>query len=149
MSDNEKFEGFKQGLIDDNEQRYGAEIRAKYGDDVIDRSNARLKGKTKEQYAQLEQLSRELNDTLKAAYEQGDPASPLAQKACELHKEWICFFWDEGTYSKEAHLGMAQMYVDDERFTAYYDKIAPGLAVFLLEAIQIFCQCTLNISTAS
>lgn len=36
MSDNEKFEGFKQKLIDDNERQYGAEIREKYGEAAID-----------------------------------------------------------------------------------------------------------------
>ena len=140
MSDREKFDGFKQKIVDDNERKYGAEIRAKYGDEVVDRANARLSGQTREQYEESQRLTKELNDMLKAAFEQGDPAGPLAQKACELHKEWLCFFWDEGVYSKDSHLGMAQMYVDDERFRAHYDGIAPGLAVFLRDAITIFCR---------
>ncbi|MFY9174290.1 MAG: MerR family transcriptional regulator [Peptococcia bacterium] len=138
MSDQEKFEGFKRKLVEDNEGRYGAEIRAKYGDDVIDRSNAKIKGLTKEQYAELEKLSAEVNETLKAAFAEGDPAGELAQKACELHKKWLCYFWDH--YSKEAHIGLAQMYVDDPRFTAYYDKIAVGCAEFLRDAILIYCR---------
>jgi len=36
---------------------------------------------TKEQYAKVERLSSELNKVLKAAFEQGDPAGELAQKA--------------------------------------------------------------------
>ncbi len=138
MSDQEKFEGFKRKLVEDNEGRYGAEIRAKYGDDVIDRSNAKIKGLTKEQYAELEKLSAEVNETLKAAFAEGDPAGELAQKACELHKKWLCYLWDH--YSKEAHIGLAQMYVDDPRFTAYYDKIAVGCAEFLRDAILIYCR---------
>ena len=140
MRDDEKFEGFKQKRIDDNEQQYGVEVRTKYGDEAMDRSNARLKSITKKQHAESERLTQELKDTLKAAFEQGDPAGPLAQKACQLHKEWLCFYWDEGTYSKEAHLGMAQTYVDDTRFKAHYDNITPGLAVFLRDAIQVFCR---------
>lgn len=137
MSDQEKFEGFKQKLIEDNERQYGEEIRTKYGGDVIDRSNARIKSMTKEQYAEIEQLTQELNDTLKAAFEQGVPHGELAQKACALHKKWLCSYWEN--YSKEAHIGITQMYVDDPRFTAYYDKIAPGCAVFLRDAVKIFC----------
>jgi len=38
------------------------------------------------------------------------------------------------------HLGLAQMYVDDPRFTAYYDKIAPGAAMFLRDALEIYCK---------
>jgi len=41
-------------------------------------------------------------------------------------------------YSKEAHAGVAQLYVDDERFTAYYDKEQPGTAAFLRDAILIY-----------
>lgn len=138
MSDKEKFEGFVQKLVDDNERQYGKEIRAKYGDEVVDRSNAKIKGMSREEYAGMEALTAELNETLKAAFEQGDPASELAQKACELHKKWLCYFWSD--YSKEAHMGVTQMYVDDPRFTAYYDKIAVGCAEFLRDAVLIYCK---------
>jgi DNA-binding transcriptional MerR regulator len=33
MSDKEKFEGFKKNMIDENEKKYGKEIREKYGRD--------------------------------------------------------------------------------------------------------------------
>ncbi|MDR1550585.1 MAG: MerR family transcriptional regulator [Hungatella sp.] len=138
MSDQEKFEGFLQKLVDNNERQYGEEARAKYGDEPIDRSNTKVLNMSKEQYIELEELTEDLNKTLKAAFEQGDPAGELAQKACELHKKWLCFYWND--YSKEAHKGVTQMYVDDPRFTAYYDKIAPGCAVFLRDAVEIYCK---------
>ena len=138
MTDREKFEGFKQKLIEDNEQQYGSEIRAKYGDSDINASNARVKGMTKEQYAQIEAISAELHEALRAAVAGGDPAGELAQSACALHKKWLCFFWD--SYSAEAHVGVAQMYVDDPRFAAHYDNIVPGGAVFLRDAIRVFCR---------
>ncbi len=136
MSDQEKFEGFLQKQVDDNEAQYGKEIRAKYGDECVDHSNAKILHMSRERYAELENLTTELNTTLKAAFEQGDPAGELAQKACELHKKWLCFFWDN--YSKEAHIAVTQGYVDDPRFTAYYDKIVPGCATFLRDAVAIY-----------
>lgn len=138
MSDKEKFEGFKQKLIDDNETKYGSEIREKYGEEVVERSNQKLKNMSEEQYASIEKLSNELNGTLKLACTDGNPSSDLAQKACELHKKWLQNFWE--TYSKEAHMGLAQMYVDDERFKAYYDNIAPGCAEFLRDAMRIYTE---------
>ena len=138
MSDQEKFDGFFQKLVDENQQEYGKEIRAKYGDDVINQSNTKVRNLSKAQYSEVEELSSEVNTTLKAAFEQGDPESALAQKACALHKEWLCYFWDH--YSREAHIGVARMYVDDPRFTAYYDEISPGCAEFLRDAILIYCQ---------
>ncbi|MCL2810326.1 MAG: MerR family transcriptional regulator [Clostridia bacterium] len=138
MNNEEKFKGFIQKLVDDNERQYGEEIRGKYGDAVVEGSNTKVKGMTKEQYARAERLSNEANETLRAAFEQGDPAGELAQKACEFHKQWLCCFWDQ--YNKEAHLGVTQMYVDDPRFTAYYDKIVVGCAAFLREAVAIYCK---------
>lgn len=136
MSDDEKFQGFKKKLVEENEQKYGREVREKYGDEAVDRSNAKVLGMNREQYAEYEKLTAEFHETLKAAFEQGDPAGELAQKACELHKKWLCFFWNE--YSKEAHMGVTQMYVDDPRFTEYFDKIAEGCAAFLRDAVLIY-----------
>lgn len=136
MSDAEKFEGFKQKMIDENEKNYGKEIRAKYGDEQVDKSNRKLREMTREQYDQVEKLGTSIMETLKAALATGDPAGELAQKAADLHRQWLGFYWDN--YSKEAHAGLAQMYVDDERFTAYYDKLQPGAAAFLRDAILIY-----------
>ncbi|ASJ54767.1 MerR family transcriptional regulator [Brevibacillus formosus] len=136
MSDKQKFEGFKQKLIDDNESQYGEEIRAKYGNDQVDKSNQKIKGMTEQEYAALEQLNEELHETLAQAFATGDPAHELAQKAADFHRQWLSFYWD--SYSKEAHAGVAQMYVDDPRFTAYYDKDQPGVAEFLRDAVAIY-----------
>lgn len=136
MSNKEKFEGFKQRIIEDNEKKYGKEIREKYGDETIDKSNKKLKNMTEEQYKELERLGESIIETLKVAFQTGDPAGELAQKAAELHRQWISYYWD--SYSKEAHAGVAEMYVYDERFKAYYDKYQPGLAEFLRDAILVY-----------
>lgn len=136
MMDKEKFNGFKQKLVDDNEKEYGDEIRGKYGDDAIEKSNNKVKGMTKFQMEEVQSLANEIIDTLAAAFKTGDPAGDLAQKVADLHKKWLCFYWDE--YSKQAHAGLAQTYVDDERFTAYYDEKQPGTAVFLRDAILVY-----------
>lgn len=133
MTDREKFEGFKQKLIDDNEKKYGKEVREKYGDEVVDRSNQKVKGMSQEQYEAVTKLTAEVKETLDAAFKTGDPVGPLAQKAADLHRQWLSYYWD--VYTKEAHAGVAQMYVDDERFTAYYDEKQPGTALFLRDAV--------------
>lgn len=138
MKDHAKFEGMKKNMIEENEKKYGKETRAHFGDKVVNESNAKLMGLTQKQFEDHETLTTLLNQTLVRALEEGDPGSPLAQKACELHKQWLGSFWSE--YSKEAHLGLVQMYVDDSRFKIYYDAIAPGTAEFLLEAMKRYCQ---------
>lgn len=136
MTDQERFAGFKRKLIDDNEKNYGKEIREKYGDEAVDKSNKKMEGITREEYDAVTKLGNDVLDTLYAAFKTGDPAGELAQKAADLHRRWLSFYWD--SYSKEAHVGVTQMYVDDERFKAYYDVKQPGAAEFLRDAVLIY-----------
>ncbi|WP_045522394.1 MerR family transcriptional regulator [Neobacillus niacini] len=136
MSNKEKFEGFKKKMIEDNEKKYGKEIREKYGKDTVEASNAKVMNMTQEQYEEVTVLAEQIHTTLAEAFKTGDPAGELAQKAADLHKQWLSYYWNQ--YSKEAHAGLGQMYVDDERFTAYYDKEQPGTAEFLRDAIHIY-----------
>lgn len=136
MLNKEKFEGFKQNLLAENEKKYGKEIREKYGKQTVEKSNTKLMNLSEEDYQKVTALDKQIRDVLAQAFKTGNPAGVLAQQAAELHKEWLCYFWP--TYSKEAHAGLAQMYVDDERFTAYYDKDQPGTAEFLRDTIAIY-----------
>ncbi len=136
MSDEEKFEGFKQKLIDDNEKKYGEEIRKKYGVEAVNKSYEKLKKMTREQCDQAAKLEKDYLALLHAAFKNGDPGGEQAQKAADLHRRWLSFYW-EG-YTREAHAGVARMYVDDERFRAYYDQKQPGLAAFLRDAVLIY-----------
>lgn len=136
MSDKEKFDGFKQKLIDDNEQKYGTEIREKYGKESVERSNQKIKNMSQQDQEQITALNDKLMETLLEAFKTGNPAGELAQQAAGLHRQWLTFYWDR--YSKEAHAGIAQMYVDDPRFTAYYDENQPGLAEFLRDAVYVY-----------
>ncbi|RDI45498.1 MerR family transcriptional regulator [Falsibacillus pallidus] len=136
MSNKEKFEGFKKKMIDENEEKYGKEIREKYGDETVDQSNQKVMNMTESEHEEANKLEEELQQTLADAFKTGEPGGVLGQKAAELHKKWLMNYWK--SYSKEAHAGLAQMYVDDERFTAYYDKEQPGTAAFLRDAILIY-----------
>ena len=131
--DKEKFKGFKKSVIDENEKKYGKEIRSKYGDETIDKSNEKFMKMSEEEYNEAEALAKEIIEQLIEAKKIGDPSSKEAKALAELHKKWLCIYWDK--YSKEAHVGVAQMYVYDERFKEYYDKHGDGLAEFLRDAI--------------
>ncbi|MCL2566142.1 MAG: MerR family transcriptional regulator [Defluviitaleaceae bacterium] len=136
MSDKEKFEAFKEKLINENEEKYGDEIRKKYGDKAVSDSNAKLAGLSFECYEAAEQLLLEFENILEAAFKERNPAGELAQKACELHKKWLSIFYHD--YNAEYHRNLGEMYVADNRFRANYDKIAPGCSEFLRDAINIY-----------
>ena len=50
-----------------------------------------------------------------------------------LHRRWLTITGTQ--YDPAKHRGIAELYVDDPRFTAYYDKAVPGCARFLRDAV--------------
>ena len=145
MSVEEKFEGFKKNMIEENEEKYGKEIREKYGEEKVKESYAKFGKLSKAEWEEVEKLGNSINETLKEAMKEGNPDSDKAKSVVEMHKKWLSFF---GEYPVQAHLGLGQMYVDDERFTAYYDNAAgKGAAVFLRDAIAAYYNAKFNEDT--
>jgi len=136
MTTEEKFEAFKENLIEENERQFGEEIRKKYGQERVEASNAKWRGMSREDYEAMTRLEGEVLDLLEKAVATGDPACDTARQLAAKHKEWLMFAWSD--YSEEAHAGLADLYVADERFAAYYDKRVKGGAAFLRDAIRHF-----------
>ncbi|ALS79979.1 MerR family transcriptional regulator [Planococcus kocurii] len=136
MGDKEKFQGFQQKRVDDNEQQYGNEIRSKYGDSLVDQSNANMLGMGEEKFLAFKSLEQQVLNSLANAIETKDPSSDAAQQMAALHRQWLNFTWP--SYSKKAHRGLAEIYVADERFAAYYNKVNHGAAEFLRDAIVVY-----------
>ena len=134
MSDEQKFEAFKQRAVAHNEEVYGAEIRAKYGDQEVDEANAAVMNLTQAQYKEWTELGREIQDRLEAAVQEGvSPESEAGKELCALHRRWLTLTGNR--YDPTRHRGISELYVMDERFTAYYDKHLPGCARFLRDAV--------------
>lgn len=139
MTNEEKFEGFKQQIINENERYYGEEIRNKYGEDSVLGTYSMVRNMTEEQYQTMRAIEGTLLASLQEAMKEGNPASELALEVAEHHKQWLSFYWPK--YTKEAHVGLAQMYMEDQRFIEYYDsRVAPGATQFLTACIVHYAQ---------
>lgn len=137
MTDKEKFEGLKKKELEQNEVLYGTEIRASYGTETVEESYKKYQNLSKEEYDEMKNEEEEIKLLLEQAVKkQESPKGEAGTKIAELHKKWLSHTWT--SYSKEAHIGVAQMYVSDERFTKYYDKNVEGCANFLKEAIEYY-----------
>lgn len=135
MTNEQKFEAFKQQAVENHEQKYGDEVRAKYGEQALLWTNEQLKNMTEEQHAALQKTEHSLFERLAEAMEMGDSENEVAMEVAELHKRWLQFQWKK--YTKQAHAGLAMLYVSDERFTAYYDsQVGIGATKFLTEIIK-------------
>lgn len=135
MQDSQKFEGLKARLVAENEAQYGAEVRAAYGDASADAANAKLLGLTEPQYARFRSLEEEIHDALSEAVRaHADPKGAAGRHVAALHRDWLGYTWSE--VHPQAHIGLAQTYLSDERFTTYYDRQLPGCAQFLCDAVS-------------
>lgn len=134
MSDEQKFEAFKQRAIAHNEKVYGAETRAKYGDREVDEANAAVMNLSRKQYQEWTDLGRGIQERLEVAVQAGlSPESEAGKELCALHRQWLTITGNQ--YDPARHRGIVELYVADERFTAYYDKQVPGCARFLRDAV--------------
>lgn len=137
MSDRERFEGLKRAAIDANEKAYGVEARKRHGDAVVDAANERLLAMDEAEWNDKEQLERAIIEQLAEVMRVGDATGAEAQKLAQMHARWIAMQWGESAYSREAHLQLAQAYLADERFKAYYDgRAGEGATEKLVEVLK-------------
>ena len=135
MSDQEKFQAFKERVVRENEEKHGAEIREKYGDEEMDAANRKVLDMTEEEYERFQNLGEEIRIQLQDAVRGGaNPEDECGRRVGALHKEWLGKTWKQ--YTKEAHAAIGNLYISDERFKMYYDKEVNGCAKFLESAIR-------------
>jgi DNA-binding transcriptional MerR regulator len=113
-----------------------AEVEERWGDtDAYRESRRRARDYTKADWQRIKAQGQAAIEQVVAAMNAGKPAdSPEAMDGAEAHRRQI----DEAFYpcSYRMHVGLAEMYIADHRFTATYEKIAPGLAQYLHDAIK-------------
>jgi len=135
MRDEKKFEAFKRKAVESNEALYGREIREKYGNDEVDQVNQSMLNLSQEEYSEWTELSGKIQRKLESAVQAGlSPAEEAGQELVRLHKRWLTL--TGMPYDVNRHKGIAELYIMDERFTAYYDKAIPGCAQFLRDAVR-------------
>lgn len=136
QNDRQKFEALKRQAVDENEHVYGQEIRAKYGDKTVNAANEKLLQMDQQEWDDVNELGEEILKQLSHAMEQGDPTDAAARRLAQMHATWLRAFWPDGIYCAQAHRNMADMYIADERFTAYYDgPCGEGATRFLRDAV--------------
>ena len=87
-------------------------------------------------HLQADELELAIKEQLRRAMEAGDVEGPEARKLVAMHGHWLRMYWPDGMYTPETHKGLADGYLADERFRAYYDAVAPGATQFLRDAIH-------------
>lgn len=135
MTNIQKLNSLKKKLIAENDKKYGQEVKQRWGEEVWEKSNEKFKNMTRKQFDSVMETEKEFKKVLLQAFETRRPDGELAQTSVELHKKWLTAFWPK--YSKEAHFGLANMYVEDIRFHHYFND-SKELAEFFRKAVSVF-----------
>ena len=116
-------------------EEYAAEAMDRWGDSAAwEQSASRTQHYTRADWEAVKAEQEAVNEAFAAAYDAGNPAdSETATAAAELHRASIERFYD---CSFAMHMGLAEMYLEDPRFTATYEAVRPGLAQYVHDAIK-------------
>jgi hypothetical protein len=115
---------------------HAAEVEERWGDsDAYGESARRTASYTKADWQRIKAEGQAAVEKMVAAMRAGKPAdSEEAMAGAEMHRLQI----DRNFYpcSHEMQVGLAEMYLADPRFTQTYERIAPGLARYVHDAIK-------------
>jgi MerR family transcriptional regulator, thiopeptide resistance regulator len=135
MSDTNLFDAFDEEEFKKNQE----EARDRWGHtDAWKQSQERTKHWTKEDYQRIVKEGAKWTGKLATLREQGLSAdSPEVQEMIGQHYEGLRTFYEP---SYEMYRGLGQMYVDDPRFSGYYEKFGKGLAIYMRDAMIHFVE---------
>lgn len=130
------FEDMYRGFSKEQAEAYEKEAKQKWGDKIVEESKQRVKNMGKEGLDKLLQEGEEISKELSALMHL-KPGDKQVQQLTQRHYTIIDRFY---TVTPKIYRGLADMYVEDERFKKHYDKHKEGLAAFLREAMIVYCE---------
>lgn len=135
MTNDDLFASFS----DEQMKQYQEEAKQRWGNtEAWKQSQERTKHWTKADYDRIKKDGEAWTKKMAAIKEQGfTPQSPEAQAMIDQHYNGLRTFYEPNL---EMYRGLGQMYVDDPRFTAYYDKHAKGLAIYMRDAMVYYVE---------
>jgi DNA-binding transcriptional MerR regulator len=132
LTPEERFEVFGE----DDPAQYDAEVQERWGEtDAYAESRRKTAAYSKDDWVRIKAEQEEIGSGFVAALRSGAPAdSADAMDVAEAHRQSITrWFYD---CPPELHACLGRMYVEDERFAATYEAMAPGLAQYVSTAVQ-------------
>ena len=118
-------------------EEYRKEAREKYGEKAIESENRTAKytkGDWRAIQDEYSEIYRAISDLMLKGV---DPASAVVKKQIGRHFSMI----NEKFYSCTPQIfrGLGELYVNDARFTAFYENIEKGLAEYMRHAMTAYC----------
>ncbi|KTD54746.1 MerR family transcriptional regulator [Legionella quateirensis] len=140
MRDKELYDGFDPAKQKEHEQ-YLLD-KGTITQKEIDESWNKVKDWKKNDWEQFKQAGDDLNKALvNALTHHLKPESDEVQKLIRTHYTWVKTFW---TPNQDTYIGLGQVYLEHQDFREFYTQYHPDLAVFLIEAMNVFAKQNLS-----
>jgi DNA-binding transcriptional MerR regulator len=130
MSQKQLFEAFNE----EQQAEYEKEAMRKYDPAIVKASNKKWKSYSAAEKQRIQEEGNAVYEGFLRSMPKG-AASPEAQACVEAWRKHMDYFW---TPNDGQLLGLADGYNSDPRFKANFDKIHPGLAGFVREAVKVY-----------
>lgn len=115
-------------------------LENRYGEGIRERIDAGRKAWGKMAPAEIKTMMAELEQVesgLAEAMRSGVAADSLKLgPLLERHRRWVQLSWGDKPVTAAAYSGLADLYVSHPDFVSRYDRIAPGFAAYLHDAMQ-------------
>lgn len=138
MTNNQKIkdEELYDAFADDDVKQYQQEVKDRWGNtDAYKQSMAKVSKMTKAEMEKLKADGKALTQKIADNMDKGFDNPDVQELIAQAH-QGVNFFYE---CSLEMYRNLGNMYVADPRFAAYYEKFRPGLAKFMQQAINYYC----------
>ena len=136
LKDKDLYQGFDQEKID----RWNREVDEKYDPEKVAESRRNVGKMSKEHFNTVQEQGERVTIAI-AENMDHEASSPVVQALIKEHHAWIENFY---VCPAMMYKGLGQMYVENPEFTAFYEKIKPGLATFMCGAMVYYADNSLN-----
>jgi DNA-binding transcriptional MerR regulator len=139
-----KTEGGEQLMADEvfdgfDHTQYKDEVIERWGKDAYEQGDRWWRSMSEADKRKFQQTQLDIAADFGAAHRAGKaPDSAEVQAITQRQYDWITVGWQGRRPSAEHFAGLGQMYVDDSRFTANYDRHGAGTAAFIRDAMKVY-----------
>jgi DNA-binding transcriptional MerR regulator len=141
-----KMEGGEQLMADDvfdgfDNTQYKDEVIERWGREAYEKGNQWWRSLSADGKNRHRQQQLDIASEFGTAHAGGrTPDSDEVQAITRRQYEWVTIGWQGRRPTAAQFAGLGQMYVDDPRFTANYDKHGEGTVAFIRDAMKVYAE---------
>jgi DNA-binding transcriptional MerR regulator len=126
--------GLFDGFSEEEQKKYALEAEQRYNPETVRASNRKWKEYLPTEKERIMTEGKAIYADLAATMPKGAGSAEVQVVITRWHRH-MQYFWNP---NDEQLLGLADLYLDDVRFRANFDKLDPNLAGFMRDAVKVY-----------